>query len=252
MTSKLLPKKLGKEPLIDVVCGVNFESDIPADTLFPGLLLPKLPAGSQPKFETLPAAQLPQTIRDNDPNLKNSPLMRIVVDEKFTVLIGSKSLGVGCQMPYAGWSAFREMIQIVFNVLDEMPYVNGIEKHSLKYVDFIKSQGASESLSRFNLKIEIADLKLSNQQTQLRTEIIDGRFIHAATIISPATARQPDGVAIDGVLVDVDTHRIERFSLNEFLKQLPELLDEIHIANKTFFFNLLSEDGLQELEPEYE
>jgi uncharacterized protein (TIGR04255 family) len=251
MTSRPLPTKLGKEPLIDVVCGVNFVSDIPAETLLPGLLLSKL-TGNNPKFETLPAAQLPQVIRDSDPNLKNSPLMRIVVNERFTVLIGSKWLGVGCQMPYAGWSAFREMIQTIFQVLAEMPSVKSIDRHSLKYVDFIKSQNGTESLSRFNMKIEIAGRELSNQTTQLRTEIIDSPFIHAATIISPAIIKQPNGDASKGALIDVDTHRIESFLPADFLKQLPVMLDAIHFANKAFFFELLSEDGLQELDPQYD
>ncbi|MEI7995527.1 MAG: TIGR04255 family protein [Methylococcaceae bacterium] len=251
MTTRI-PKKLGKEPLIDVICGVNFDSDIPAETLLPGLLLQKL-VGKQPKFETLPMAQLPQTIRDSDPNLKNAPLMRIVVDDQFTILIGSKWLGVGCQMPYAGWLAFSEMILTVFKVLSDLPSVNSVDRHSLKYVDFIKSQGGNkESLSRFNLKIEIASRILSNQTTHLRTEIVESPFLHAVTIIYPATATQPDRTAIDGVLVDVDTHRIERFALNDFLTLLPALLEEIHTSNKTFFFDLLSEAGLQELEPQYD
>jgi uncharacterized protein (TIGR04255 family) len=137
MTAHSLPKKLGKEPLIDVVCGVSFVSDFPVDTLLPGLLLPKL-VGKQPKFEALPAAQLPQIVRDSDPNLKNAPLMRVVVDEQFAVLIGSKWLGVGCQMPYAGWSAFRKMIETVFSVLEEASFIKEVDRHSLKYVDFLQ------------------------------------------------------------------------------------------------------------------
>ena len=250
MTTEL-PTKLGKEPLIDVVFGVNFDSDTPVDTLLPGLLLLKL-AGKQPKFETLPMAQLPQIVRDNDPNLKNAPLMRIVVDEQFTVLIGSKWMGVGCQMPYAGWSAFKEMIVIAFGVLSSVPSVNGVDQYSLKYVDFIETQDDTEPLSRFNLSIEIASRKLSNQTTHLRAEIVEPPFLHAVTIMSPATAIKPNALTIDGVLVDVDTHRIGRFILNEFLTKLPDLLEEIHTANKTFFFDLLSEAGLQELEPQYD
>lgn len=250
MTRKPLPKKLGKEPLIDVVCGVNFDSGVPADTLLPGLLLSKLSA-SNPKFETLPAAQLPQIVRDNDPNLQNAPLMRIMVDSRFTVLIGSKWLGVGCQMPYAGWTAFKEMILNVFSVLRDMPSVSGIKSHSIKYVDFIKSEETSKSLARFNVKIEVAGRKLFDQTTQIRTEIAETPFLHAATIMSPAAAKI-NGGTVDGALIDVDTHRIERFSLNDFLEQLSELLEAIHGANKAFFFDLLSEEGLQELEPKYE
>mgnify|MGYP003533494409 FL=1 len=249
MTAKPLPTKLRKEPLLDVICGVNFVSDVSADALLPGLLLPKL-AGKQPKFETLPAAQLPQVVRDNDPNLQSAPLMRVVVDEQFTVLIGSKWLAVGCQMPYAGWAAFREMIQVVFKVLGDAPFVKGVERYSLKYVDFIQNDGAKNNLSRFNLKIEIAGRTLSEQSTQIRTEIVEDEFLHATTIVSPATARRNDGSIIgEGTVVDVDTHRAEILEISEFLDRLPQLLDEIHLANKKFFFDLLSSEGLEELDP---
>jgi len=251
MTSKQLPTKLGKEPLIDVVCGVSFDSEYPAETILPGLLLSIL-TDKQPKFETLPVAQLPQLVRNSDPNLQNAPLMRIVVDEQFTILIGSKWLGVGCQMPYAGWSAFREMIQTAFNVLRDVPSLKGIERHSLKYVDFVKTENGIESLSSFNLEIEVASRKLTDQATQLRTEIVDGHFLHAVTIMLPANAVQPDGSSIAGTLIDIDTHRIEVFVLDDFLSQLLNLLDEIHLANKKFFFDLVSDARLNELEPKYE
>lgn len=251
MTSKQLPTKLGKEPLIDVVCGVNFDSEHSAETILPGLLLSKL-TGKQPRFETLPVAQLPQMVRDSDPNLQNAPLMRIVVDEQFTILIGSKWLGVGCQMPYSGWSSFKEMIQMVFGVLSNVPSMRSVERHSLKYVDFIKSDSGIVLMTKFNLKIEVAGQELTDQATQIRTEILEGAFVHAVTIMSPANAVQPDGHSILGALIDVDTHRIEKFTLNDFLSQLSNLLDEIHLSNKAFFFNLLSDAGLEELEPKYD
>lgn len=251
MTAKRIPTKLGKEPLIDVVCGVSFDSDISAEALLPGMLLSKI-SGKQPKFETLPAGQLPQMVRDSDPNLQNAPLMRVVIDEQFSVLIASKWLGVGCQMPYAGWSAYKQMITTVFAVLGDAPFVKSINRHSLKYVDLLKDQDADARLSRFNLCIEIAGRKLSNQATQLRTEISEPPFLHAATIISPATAQQPDGTTYTGSVVDVDTHRVETMSVKDFLQNLPTLLDAIHTANKEFFFDLLSKNGLEELEPTYD
>lgn len=251
MSTKLVPTKLGKEPLIDVVCGVSFDSDTPVDAFLPGLLLPKL-TGMKPKFEALPAAQLPQVVRDSDPNLQNTPLMRVVIDERFTILIGSKWLGVGCQMPYAGWTSFKEIIQTVFSVIQEISVINSIERHSLKYVDFIENDDEKKSLSRFNLKIEIAGRKLSNEATQFRTEIIEPPFLHAATIVSSAIATRINGVSVDGSVVDVDTHRIEKFSVNDFLTQLPQLLDDIHHTNKVFFFDLLGQTELQKLDPKYD
>ena len=251
MTAKRTPKKLEKEPLIDVMCGIHFTSDVPVDALLPSLLLSKL-AGKTPKFETLPAAQLPQMVRDGNPNLKNTPLMRVVVDDQFAVLIGSRWLGVGCLMPYAGWSAYKPMIEKIFSVLVEVPSVRSVERFSIKYVNFIKNSSEKAPLSLVQLQIDIAGRKLSNQVMQLRTEIVDSSFVHAVTILSHATATRPDKSTSKGVVVDVDTHRVQAFHLQDFLKQMPDLLDEIHTANKTFFFELLTELGLKELEPVYE
>ncbi|MFP3586377.1 TIGR04255 family protein [Paraburkholderia sp. SIMBA_055] len=254
MTTKRLPKKLAKEPLIDVVCGINFESDGPADTLLPGLLMAKL-TGKQLRFEALPAAQLPQAVRAVMPNLEAAPRVRVVLDEKFTVLIGVNWLGVACLMPYAGWDEFRAMIESVFDVLRSATFVRKIVRHSLKYADFIKSSNDIGHLARLNVDISVAGRSLSkqgSQSTQLRTEIVEPPFVHATTVVAPATATTAVGAPAHGTFVDVDTLRIQDFSVDEFLGQLRQLLDEIHSANKLFFFELLSDTGLQELEPQYD
>lgn len=251
MTTKPIPTKLGKEPLMDVVCGITFDSDGSAETLLPGLLLAKL-ADMQPRFETLPAAQLPQAVRNAMPNLQSAPRVKVVLGEKFTVLIGLNWLGVGCLMPYVGWNDFRAMIENVFDVLRGAPFIKKIVRHSLKYTDFIKATGNGEHFSRFNVHVDIAGRKLSNQSTQLRTEITEPPFVHAVTIIAPATVMPQGGVATNGIFVDVDTHRIEDFTVGNFLAQLTQLLELIHSANKVFFFELLSDTGLNELEPQYD
>lgn len=250
MTAKPTPKKLGKEPLIDVMCGVHFESDAPVDALLPGLLLPKL-AGKFPKFERLAAAELPQIVRDGNPDLQNAPLMRVVVDDHFSILIGSKWLGVGCLMPYVGWSAYKPMIENVFSVLKEVPSVKNVGRYSLKYVDFIANSSDIDPLSRLQLKIDIAGRKISNQVTQLRTEILDSHFIHVVTILSHATTMSVNNTASEGIVIDVDTHRVQTFPLQDFSTQMSNFLEEIHTANKMFFFDLLTDSGLKELEPIY-
>lgn len=249
---KPLPTKLGKEPLIDVVCAVTFEADASASAMLPGLLLARHP-DKQPTIESLPAAQIPQIFRDQDLNLRNAPLMRIVMDERFPILIGDRTLAVSCKMPYAGWGAFKEAILSVFSVLEAASFIKKIERHSLKYVDLFVNQDVPSSLSRFNLKLQVAGRVLDQEMTTLRTEIKEPPFLHAATILSPATVQHSDGAKVIGSVVDVDTHRLQEFSIvKDFTQQLPELLEQIHSSNKAFFFDLLSDTGLKELEPRYE
>jgi hypothetical protein len=107
-------------------------------------------------------------------------------------------------------------------------------------------------LISFNLQIELAGQKLTNQAIQIRTELVSQPFLHAITVLSSAVAQDLGGVTNEGALVDVDTHRIEKFATTDFLSRLPQLLDEIHDANKSVFFSLLSDAGLNELEPQYD
>jgi len=249
MNTKKLPVKLGKEPLIDVVCGVNFQADAPADELLPGLISQKL-FGRKLKFESMGIAQLPQAIRDQDPSLKNAPLISIKVDEQFVILIGTKWLGVGCIMPYSGWAKFKEMICTVFSVLQDGDFLKGVERYSLKYVDFIQ-KNEDAALACFDLIIDVAGRKILDQNTQLRVELVEHPFIHAVSLISDAMVNRPDQSAMRGSVIEVDTHRVENFSVTDFFDNLTEFLDSMHDANKRLFFDLLNENGLNTLEPKY-
>lgn len=251
MNKKPLPTKLGREPLIDVVCGVKFKSQHPAENLLPGLVVPVLK--DKPfKIESLPAGQLPHELRASDPALQNVPLVRIVVGGEFVVLIGSNTLLVGCQLPYPGWDKFREMIMAVFGILKNAPFITEIESHSLKYVDVIPSKSAAEnSLSRFNLAITLGERCITSQPTHLRTEIADNNFTHIVNIVSHAKIQLNSGTPKDGSVIDVDTHHLQSMGKIEFTNQMATLLDQMHQANKELFFSLFSESGLAELEPVY-
>lgn len=249
--AQVLPIKLGKEPLIDVVCEVRFASDGPASVLLPGLLLSKLTGIGG--FEALPAAQLPQMLREQDPNLRLAPFMKMTWGE-FVIIVGDRSLAVGCKMPYPGWTAFKAAIFEVFPVLTTATFVKAVERHSIKYVDlFPKGDGGDRGLDQFAIALQLGAHTIAREATQIRTEIHEKPFIHAVTVLTAATVHRPDGSKSDGSIVDVDTHRVQEFAdVAQFVNQLPELLEEIHDANKQFFFACLSNAGLEELEPIYE
>lgn len=247
-----LPTRLGKEPLIDVVCAAYFSSDVQADSLLPGLIVSQFANnGSFPQIESLGAAQLPQFVRDSDPALKNAPLMKIKIVDGYFVLIASRSIAVSCEMPYRGWSDYKEIIKKVFSVLCDANFVHQIERHSLKYVDFMKFDGVDGSMSAFNLNLQVAGRNIEKESTQLRIELVDGDFTHAVTVVSKANLNVPGVAPSEGALLDVDTHFLKAVSKLDFKNKLDSWLDNIHAANKSFFFDLLSDDGLARLEPIY-
>lgn len=253
MKAESLPRKLGKEPLIDVVCEVRFDASAHAGSLLPGLILAKL--GDQPsQIEAMPASQLPKAIRDQDPNFRYAALMRIVAGDRFAILISDNSLAVACKMPYAGWQDFKNIILHVFSVLADVDFVKKIERHSMKYVDlFERDENAENVLNQFNLSLNVAKTELTNEPVNLRVEIPKPPFLHALGIVTPAAVKMENGTQRSGTVIDVDTYRVQEYQdIKQFYSNLGVLLEEIHSANKHFFFSLISPSGLAKLEPIYD
>ncbi len=249
-----LPIKLGKEPLLDAVFQVRFDSVGPASSLLPGLVLPLLPSPAQTAFESLPASQIPAEIRSQDENLKHAPLLRVTWGDKYAVLFGDTSLAVGCLLPYGGWNAgFKQAIIDILNSLKNASFVSKIDSYSIKYVDFFdKNKLSLSGLDRFSIGVKIGEHSVDRQNLHLRVELEDAEFLHMTTIYTNAIVQQSAQMRLHGAILDVDTHRKNvNLNVDEFLSTLPEALDRIHLKNKKFFFSCLSPQGLEELEPIY-
>lgn len=251
MSTPKLPSKLAKEPLIDVVFEMRFSSHVAVSTVLPGLLFSKLSGVGN--IESLPISHLPQQIREMDPTLHFSPLNRIAWG-KFAILVGDRSVGVGCSIPYPGWSDFKDAIERVFHVVNEAGLIKTIDRYSVKYVDFFETgDDCALALSQFNIGLRIGTHDLRAENTVLRVEIPRSNFLHAVQVMTSATVQLPAIGARSGAILDVDTLSVAPVKdISIFAIELSTLLDEIHLANKQMFFECLSENGLRNLEPQYE
>lgn len=251
MKTEALPTKLAKEPMIDATCEVRFSSGVPASAVVPGLLFTKL--GNVSNIEPLPASQLPAQIRNSDPQFEFAALSRLNWD-RYWIMVGDKSVAIGCKMPYPGWAAFREAILQVVSQLAELPFITAIERHSLKYIDIFDTGGDHAlALRKFDLDLRLGKQQIKTEHTVLRVEMTRPPFLHVVQIITAAHVQQDSLVQRSGAVLDVDTVRAERRTdLPSFYSELPSLLDDIHSANKQVFFECLSVEGLESLEPQYE
>ncbi len=251
MTVETLPKKLKKEPLIDAVFEIRFSSSTAASSVLPGFFFAKW----QPKewrVERLPIAEFPSQVRDVDPSLRYQPLVRIHWDN-FIIVIGDRSLGVGCKMPYLGWIKFKERIIEAVKLLAETKIVQNIERYALKYVDVVDGKNLAEQIQRVNMDVRVGAHTLREETFAVRVEIPHDAFINVTNIAATATAIVEKGPARKGVLVDIDTIcNYHTNDLNTLLNQLPDRLDAIHIENKKMFFDCLKPETITYLEPVYE
>ncbi|WP_433692101.1 TIGR04255 family protein [Herbaspirillum seropedicae] len=245
-----LPTKLKKEPLIDVVFEIRFQQSFEAATVLPGLFFGAL-GGT--KIEKLGSAEIPSPIRNADPNMAFAPLIRVTWD-RFLILIGERSVSVGCVIPYPGWASFKSAILQVLRILQNSShnFIDKIQRYSMKYVDFIPSDNLKEQLQMLNMKVDLGGHHLTEENFQLRVEIPANGYMKMIQIISNVEVIKGADKQT-GLLIDVDiASDLKEESLSKFMSDVESKLDAIHILNKKTFFDCLTQKTITSLEPEYE
>jgi uncharacterized protein (TIGR04255 family) len=242
-----IPKRLRREPLLEALWEMRFTSENASIAeILPGLLYRELsPKYSQ--LERLPEANIPRELADVDPNLRFRPIVRLVA-APFSVQVGAHMISVSCVRPYAGWPEFSARILEVANALGKTDLATHPERFSLKYVDLLQLD-TPPTLACLNLQLMVSGRDLERQPVHLRTEIRDITLVHVLQIAAPVQARIGKEAAATGVMIDLDTVSLR--DEMSFWSDLEARLNAAHDASKKLFFDLLTENTLQKLEPEY-
>jgi uncharacterized protein (TIGR04255 family) len=252
MKIERLPIRLGAEPLLEAVCEMRFASNFPASNILPGLLLQGLQAeGNQISMQRLPASTVPKEMREIDPALRDAPLIGLKWGGR-NIMIGDSMISVSCGKSYPGWKAFRADIEEVFRIAVGSQIIQSITRFSLKYVDLIP-RGNLEAAGGLDISLKFGELALDRQNTVIRMEVVDPPFLHVVNAMTAAEAVQEGAAPLRGSLIDVDTlHLSPQDSVPEFMDRLVHNLDDAHDRNKRMFFECLTQETLDRLEPHYD
>jgi len=245
------PSKLGVQPIVDAV----FEAwvtptQFPLPSVVPGLLLTHY-RGSGVTMERLPTADIPPAFREAREELKHQPVMRINWGN-YIVNIGEYSIGVGCKMPYPGWSEFKKAIVSIFKLIIESNFIQSVERHSMKYVDLLREDYMPSLGSGLNININVGNKVVSEQVYTFKTEFHSDGMSEVLTIISKAVAHVANMGPQTGAIVDIDTISTEGIvEPVSFLTGLEDRIEKLHAANKELFFSCLTEEQIARMEPSY-
>lgn len=248
MTKSKLPIKLNKEPLVDAVFEIRFSSKLmPASNVLPGLFVEEVS-----NIERLPQADLPRNLRENDPNLLYQPLLRLRW-KGFLIDVGDNSISVLCPLPYPGWQAFKGAVSEVVGRLRTSPIINEINRYSMKYVDVIEGKDQKELINRLNLHLNVGANKLVNNVFSITIEVMQKDLLHLVRVAAPIKGTTIDGKQLGGLVVDIDSiYQNLNLSMEQFVDGLSDRLETLHQCNKEMFFDCLTEETIEYLEPVYE
>jgi len=248
VTKSVLPTRLRKEPLLDVLFEIRFKSKLLVSSILPGIIFSKFP---QSKMEQLPHSQLPQIIRQQTLELMYAPLVRIV-GEEYAYQVGDNSFSLSCLIPYKGWQHFKRKIIESMELIDSTSLIEVVERFSLKYIDIIDNNNRLKS-DILNASLEVGKENFSNSNYHLQTELPRGDMTALIQIISSANVKTPGVADRKGIVVAIDTiFQVDGTDLKALLPIFSSKLDAVHALNKEIFFSILSPQALELLEPVYD
>lgn len=243
-----LPKRLRKEPLIEVIWQVQFESEQGIGELLPGILFTWL-RKEHPALQLrrLPSADIPAPLAQMDPNLRFVPKM--MMEEPGGSLVwqvGDRVITLNCRKPYVGWERFKEAVVAMTKIIEGSGLIPHPSRHSLRYVDLLQDDLALD-LSALKLTIRLGDYEIRSR-VQMRVEIPDSDCLHVVQIATGATVSIA-GAQMTGTIVDLETLPVHTQGAWDALRAQ---LDLLHERSKALFFHqILTRETIDKLEPEY-
>lgn len=245
-----LPKTLDREPLVDAVFEVRMGGAPQLADLLPGALFGQLMP--KPTLQRLPAAEIPQPIRDQDPNLAFSPVIRLDWGE-FTISFGDRNLVIACKLPYPKWPAFKDAILGIVAKVAQVGIAGPVERYSVKYVNLIQAPTLADQIAKINLAVRVGDVEAKDDHLSVQVHRNEGDTLHIMSVVTGAQGKMPDGKIVFGAVVDVDSIRMAHFSdFGAFAAQLEPAVESLRQSNKIKFFSCLTEATINEMGPKYD
>lgn len=249
--SNRLPTRLLKEPVIEAIFELRFNSTVPVSTILSGALYASLKCET---IERLPHAEIPDVIRKSDPNLRYAPLVKLGWGS-FSIIIGDSSIAMSSGNPYPGWEKLKDGILTALNAVAEVERgtIGTIERYALKYSDILENSIFSGRDDHLKIQVSFGDNQLAQAATHARSEIHEAPFIHIVDFFGQACVTLPSGVSREGSLLTTDSIYMSEVSgLSALMADLPENLNKLHSRNKEIFFSCMTEAGIELLEPQYD
>ena len=241
---RFLPSRIEKCPLIDALIEFRFEAAIAKSAVF-GVIYNLIRNDYRGNVINLPILQIPEQIREVDPNLKFKPLYRIEGD-KFIIQIGYDVLSISSKMPYVGWPEFSQHSLSLINKIIQEGIIKRVSRLGHRYINFFRGDITNCLTMSFSMTE-----KYVSENLLIRTDVRDGNFMNTLQFANNANYRpNPNTSEIVGSLIDIDTSR--EYSDNFFIENREQEINMAHECEKKLFFSLLKPTFLETLNPTFE
>ncbi|MDI9356937.1 MAG: TIGR04255 family protein [Chitinophagaceae bacterium] len=239
-----LPIKISPCPIIEAIVELKFKSAMPKGAIF-GILYNAVKDKFN-KVDKLPASMLPNEIIENDPDLKYKALYRLTnSNSKFIAQVGMDIVSFQVPNNYIGWKDFLENATSFFKTVNEIGLIEQPISLTLRYLNFFEL----DIFKHINIQVQMIKEPYHSNNLIIRTEVPQGEFVKVLQVANNVTISN----ALDkkqGSLLDIACVLSNSDKL--LLSNIEKLLNDAHKIEKELFFNLLKDEFLKTLNPEYQ
>lgn len=243
-----LPIKLKKDAIAEAICEIRFDSAESKEV--PELVVGRL--ADHDKWHSfrknrLPVSDIPAPIRQQDPTLRNQPMLELRDDAAAQLVkIGSNVISFHQLAPYPGWELFKpelhEVLDLVHAVLDAFRVV----RLGFRYVNLLNETDHKISdITALNYSIDVAGAPL---KPPLNLNYQSSYGEHHTALVRIASPEFVSGNVADpfSALVDIDVFTPSDFSADG-ADVAKAWVERAHEVEKTEFFKLFTPEILEEL-----
>ncbi len=240
------PRRISPCPIVETTIDIKCNMLVPKEAVV-GIIYKPIQELYQNKIQiqATPIASLPEAVREQDPKLREQPTMQILCPEG-RILLGKNRISFSLFMPYESWEKSKMFVEKIIKVITDSKIISDIISVSIRYLDFFKDINVFD---KTNLRFKWDGKEgLCARPTAFRTEISNKEYFVHSLQITNFVHLENVGLRINanGSLIDLTT-----ICTSVETDNVLERIDECHTESKIFFFDLLNDDFISTLSPEY-
>ena len=241
-----LPKKVVNCPLLEAIFEIRYDSEYPSDAVFGMLYTSIKDYFKDIKPQTQPILQLPEAVRQQDPNLRYQAYYKLS-KENLSLSIGPRALIFSNIEPYLGLESLSNFFSEILSSIKSTSVLSMIERIGLRYINVFDNK----ILDHINLGIKIGGNDIVEESTNFRTEINDDGFTKILQIANAINVSIKGKSKIASV-IDIDCLYNINEDANSFFNKYSQIIELAHQKEKELFYSLLKVPFLESLNPKYE
>lgn len=231
-------RKLNPAPIVEAIVEIRFDSTLPHGNVVDKLLLE---FGKEYSVKNLPLHDIPEQMRNIDPQFRYIPVKQLIKDG-LILQIGGRVISFVNKGQYIGWPALKEKVQLMIEKLKTAQVVSQYKRLGVRYLNIVDSN----ILGNINLNISTPKKQIIDEGVDLRIGLDHNQY-KAKIRLSNNAHKIQKGEKIRATFLDIDT-------FTEVLKEedLLNLVDGAHVFEKQIFFALIKQDYIEKnFKPEW-